>query len=140
MSHISAANGSKRFTYSSKMVMRLVLVSLQPELREYVAALSRPYSKRTKAQLVESLLEAVQQHKDSHQGQAAGPQGTKKPAKRRVSEVATGDLEVGTDAAYHAHCSNLPACSHCAKVYLPWCCSCLICRGTLPFHSLPWAT
>ena len=76
-------------------------VELQNELQEYVAALSRPYSKRTKAELVASLLEAVQLHRDSPQQQGQEHQGRKQPPRRRVAGVvATGELEVGKQAAY----------------------------------------
>ena len=76
-------------------------VELQNELQEYVAALSRPYSKRTKAELVASLLEAVQLHRGSHQQQGQEHQGRQQPSRRRVAGVvATGELEVGGQAVY----------------------------------------
>lgn len=70
---------------------------VQADLQKYVAALSRPYSKRTKAELVESLLDAIQQHRDSHMLQGGEDQG--RP--QRGSEVAPGGLEVGRGAAYN---------------------------------------
>lgn len=73
---------------------------LQADLQKYVAALSRPYSKRTKAELVESLLDAIQQHRDSHMLQGGEGQVLDQDQPRRDSEVATGDLEVGKRAAY----------------------------------------
>ena len=66
-----------------------------------MAALSRPYSKRTKAELVDSLLDAVKQYKDSHvQGEGAQGQRQGYCQNQGVSEVATGDLEVSREAAY----------------------------------------
>ena len=78
--------------------MKLALMLwVQADLQKYVAALSRPYSKRTKAELVESLLDAIQQHRDSHLLQ--GGEGQLQGQPRRGSEVATGGLEVGKETA-----------------------------------------
>lgn len=74
---------------------------VQADLQKYVAALSRPYSKRTKAELVESLLDAIQQHRDSHMLQ--GEEGQLQGQPQRGSEVATGGLEVGRES-----CLQLP--------------------------------
>ena len=69
---------------------------MQADLQKYVAALSRPYSKRTKAELSESLLDAVEQHRDSHVLLEEGgqEQDQVQPQRHRDSEVATGELEV----------------------------------------------
>lgn len=84
------------------VAMTLVgMLWVQADLQKYVAALSRPYSKRTKAELAESLLDAVQQHRDSHvlQGEGGQNQSQVQPQKQRASEVATGGLEVSKEAA-----------------------------------------
>ena len=69
---------------------------MQADLQKHVAALSRPYSNRTKAELAESLLDAVEQHRDSHvlQGEGVQEQDQVQPQKHRGSEAATGELEV----------------------------------------------
>ena len=69
---------------------------MQADLQKFVAALSRPYSKRTKAELAEILLDAVNQHRDSHmlQGEGGQDQDQVLHQKQRGLEIATGELEV----------------------------------------------
>lgn len=90
---------------------------MQADLQKYVAALSRPYSKRTKAELAESLLDAVQQHRDSHVLQGEGPDPNQvQPQKQRGSEVATGGLEVKhTGCQTLAHVQTLPRPLNCPE-------------------------